>query len=170
MKRLTSIVGITLLSALLIVPIAVWAHGWGVGGGHMMGYWGGGPGYYNQYDRGYTALNSKQQEQLADLNRKFYDDTRALRNKLWSKSTELNALLSETNPDSGKISKLQKEISDLQAKLDEKAINNEIEARKIAPEARFGGGYGYGHMMGGYGYGHMMGGYGMGYGPGTCWN
>ena len=37
MKKLTSIVGITLLSALLIVPVAVWAHGWGRGGGHMMG-------------------------------------------------------------------------------------------------------------------------------------
>jgi len=41
MKKLTSIVGITFLSALLIVPIAVWAHGWGRGSGHMMGYWGG---------------------------------------------------------------------------------------------------------------------------------
>ena len=192
MKKLTTIFGITLLSALLIVPLAVWAHGWGAGGGHMMGNWGGGPGYmignwgrgpgymmgnwdrgpgnYNQYDRDYNTLNSKQQEQLADLNRKFYDETRTLRDKLWSKSAELNALLSETNPDSGKISKLQKEISNLQAKLDEKAINNEIEARKIAPDNRFGGGYGYGHMMGGYGYGPMMGGYGTGYGPGACWN
>jgi Spy/CpxP family protein refolding chaperone len=172
MKKLTTIFGITLLSALLIVPLAVWAHGWGAGGGHMMGYWGGGPGHmmgywgggpgnYNQYDRDYNTLNSKQQEQLADLNRKFYDETRTLRDKLWSKSAELNALLSETSPDSGKISKLQKEISNLQAKLDEKAINNEIEARKIAPDTRFGGGYGYGPMMGGYG---------MGYGPGACWN
>lgn len=174
MKKLTTIFGITLLSVLLIVPLAVWAHGWGMGGGHMMGTWDGGPGYYNQYDRGYTALNDKQQKQLDELNRKFYDDTRELRTKLWSKSTELNALLSETNPDTGKISKLQKEISDLQAKLNEKAVNNQIEARKIAPETRFGGGYGYGHMMGGYGHGPMMGGngmgYGMGYGPGACWN
>jgi len=180
MKKLTTIFGITLLSALLIVPLAVWAHGWGVGGGHMMGYWGGGPGNmmgywgggpgnYNQYDRDYNTLNSKQQEQLADLNRKFYDETRTLRDKLWSKSAELNALLSETSPDSEKISTLQKEISNLQAKLDEKAINNEIETRKIAPDTRFGGGYGYGPMMGGYGMGYGMGN-GMGYGPGACWN
>ena len=171
MKKLTTIFGITLLSALLIVPLAVWAHGWSAGGGHMMGYWGGDPGNYNQYNRDYNTLNSKQQEQLTDLNRKFYDETRTLRDKLLSKSAELNALLSETNPDSGKISKLQKEISNLQAKLDEKSINNEIEARKIAPDNRFGGGYGYGHMMmGGYGYGPMMGGYGTGYGSGACWN
>jgi len=40
MNKLTTIFGITLLSALLIVPLAVWAHGWGMGGGHMMGNWG----------------------------------------------------------------------------------------------------------------------------------
>jgi len=165
MKILTSIVGITLLSALLIVPVAVWAHGsgWGMGGGHMMGYWGGGPGYYDQNVRGYSTLNREQQERLADLDRKFYDETRSLRDKMWSKSAELNALLSETNPDSGKVSKIQKEISELRAKIDEKAVNNEIEARKIAPDNRFGGGYAYGHMMGGYGMG-----YGMGYGPDGC--
>ena len=171
MKKLTSIVGITFLSALLIVPVAVWAHGWGRGGGHMMGYWGGGPGYYDQNDRGYTTLNREQQQRLADLNRKFYDATRVLRDKLWSKSAELNALLSETTPDAGKVGKVQKEISDLQAKIDEKAVINKIEARKIAPDARIGGGYGYdGHMMGGYGMGNGRGGYGMGYGPSACWN
>ena len=175
MKKITSIVGITLLSALLIVPAAVWAHGWGWGGGHMVGNWGGGPGYYDQDDRGYAStLTREQQDRLTDLDRKFYDEARDLRDKLWSRSAELNALLSETNPDSSKVSNLQKEISDLRAKLDEKAINHELEARKIAPDARFGGGYGYGPMMGGNGYGNMMGGYGrgygMGYGPGACQN
>jgi len=166
MKKLTSIVGITFLSALLIVPVAVWAHGWGWGNGHMMGYWGTGPGYYGQYDSGDTTLNSTQQKNLANLDQKFYNESRTLRSELWSKSAELNALLYGTNPDTGKVAKLQKEISDLQAKLDEKAINYEIEARKIAPDTRFGGGYGYGHMMGGYGMGYGRGGYGMGNGMG----
>jgi Spy/CpxP family protein refolding chaperone len=163
MKKLTRIVGITFLSVLLFVPAAVWAHGWGYGGGHMMG-WGAGPGNYGQYNNGYPTLNSKQQEQLADLNQKFYTETRSLREKLWSKSAELNALLSETNPDAGKADTLQKEISDLRAKLDEKAVNHEIEARKIAPNTWSGNGYGYGPMMGGYGMGYGRGGYGMGYG------
>ncbi len=184
MKRLTGIVGITLLSALLFVPAAVWAHGWGYGGGHMMGYWGAGPGYYGRYNGAYSALNSKQQEQLADLNQKFFNETQSLREELWSKSAELNALLSETNPNTGKIDKVQKEISDLRAKLDEKAINHGIQVRKIAPDSWSGNGYGYGPMMGGYGMGYGMGrygmgygrygmmgmGYGMGYGPGACWN
>ena len=152
MKKITSIVGITLLSALLIVPAAVWAHGWGWGGGHMMGYWGGRSGNYDQDDRGYNStLTREQQNRLTDLDRKFYDETRDLRDKLWSKSAELNAALAEASPDTAKVTTLQKEVSDLRAKLDEKAINHEIEARKIAPDTRFGGGYGYGHMMGGYG-------------------
>ena len=54
----------------------------------------------------------------------------------------------------------------VRANLDEKAINHEIEARKIAPDTGFGNGYGYGPMMGGYGMGYGRGGYGMGYGMG----
>ncbi|MFO7667954.1 MAG: periplasmic heavy metal sensor [Desulfobacterales bacterium] len=160
MKKLNSIVGIALLSALIIVPAAVWANGWGMGGGHMMG-WGGGPGYYDQDDRGNTSLNGEQQRRFADLDRKFYEDTKELREKLWTKSAELNELLSSANPESGKAVKLQKEISDLRARLDEKGINREIETRKIAPDARVGSGNGYGHMGGGYA---------MGYGPGGCIN
>ena len=165
MKKLTSIAGITFLSLLLIVPVAVWAYGWGMGGGHMMGNWGRGHGYYDRDNRAYSTLTKEQQEQLADLNRKYFDETKELRDKLWSKSDELNALLSETNPDSVKARKLQKDISDLHAKLDEKALNREIEALKIAPDTRFDDGYGYGHMMGGYGMSYGMG-HGMGYGMG----
>lgn len=168
MKKLSTALGIVFLSALLIVPGIAGAQGWGMGGGHMLGNWGGGPGYYDRDNRGYAStLTREQQDRLTDLDRKFYDDTRDLRDKLWSKSAELNALLSETNPDSGKVGKLQRDISDLRAKLDEKAINHEIEARKIAPDTRFGGGYG--HMMAGY-MGYGMGPGMMGYGPGACWN
>ncbi len=61
MKKLTGIVGITLLSALLIVPVAVWAFRWGRGANHMSGYWGAGPGYCGQYSNGFTTLNNKRQ-------------------------------------------------------------------------------------------------------------
>lgn len=166
MKERTNITGILLLSVLLIVPVAAWAHGWGWGGGHMMGYGGRGYGNYDRDDNGYNTLNQEQQEKLADLDRKFYDETRELRDKLWSRSSELNALLSQNNPDPSEAGRLQKEVSDLRAQLDQKATAYGIEARKTAPEGRFGGGYGHGPMMGGYG--HMMGGNGRGwgYGPG----
>jgi len=162
MKKLTTILGIALISSLLIVPVITWAHGWGWGGGHMMGNWGRGPGYYDRDDRGYGSIPTReQQDRLTDLDRKFYDETRELRDQLWSKSAELNAALAETTPDTSRVTRLQREVSDLRAKLDEKMVAYEIEARKIAPENRFGGGYGRG-----YGMGPGM----MGYGPGACWN
>jgi len=171
MKKLITILGITVLSGLLIVPVMVWAQGWG--GGHMMGYWGRGPGNYDPDNRGYASdLTREEQDRLMDLDRKFYDETRELRDKLWSKSAELNAALAETSPDTAKVTMIQKEVSELRARLDEKRVAYEIEARKIAPEIRSGGGYGYGrHMRGGY----ARGGYGMGpgmmgYGPGACWD
>ena len=173
MKKLTTILGITLLSGLLAVPVIAWSHGWGWSGGHMMGNWGRGPGNYDQDDRGYaSSLTPEQQDRLTDLDRKFYDESRDLRDKLWSKSAELNAALSETNPDAAKVTTIQKEVSDLRAKLDEQMVAYEIEARKIAPDNRSGGGYGYGrHMTGGYGgRGYGMGPGMMGYGPGACWN
>lgn len=42
MKRLTTILGITMLVGPLSIPVFVWANGWGyghhMGGPHMMGY------------------------------------------------------------------------------------------------------------------------------------
>lgn len=171
MKKLTAILGITLLSGLLAVPVIAWSQGWGRG--HMMGCWDRGPGAYDQNDRGYAStLSREQQERMTDLDRKFYDETRELRDKLQSKSAELNTALAETSPDAVKATRIQKEISDLRTQLDEKMVAYEIEARKIAPDARFGGGYGYGRMMGGYGgaRGYGMGPGTRGYGPGACWN
>ena len=173
MKKLITILGITLLSGLLIVPVIAWAQGWGGGGGHMMGNWGRGPGNYDPDNRGYAStLTREQQDRLTDLDRKFYDETRELRDKLWSKSTELNTALAETSPDTAKATMIQKEVSELRANLDEKRVAYEIEARKIAPDIRSGGGYGYGrHMRGDYGRGkYGMGPGMMGYGPGACWN
>jgi len=180
MKKLMTIVGIASLGALLVVPAMVWAQGWGPG--HMRGFWGRGSGY--RPNGNYAQVTPEQNEKLADLNRKFFDDTQELRSQLWSKRTELSAALSQANPDTAKVDELQKQISDLRSQLDQKRINYQLEARKIAPEASgpaYGYGYGYGPQMRGYGPGYGMGygpgygmmsgpGYGRGYGPGACWN
>jgi hypothetical protein len=75
------------------------------------------------------------------------------------------------------VKSLQKEISDLQGKMADKRVDFELEARKIAPNARFGRGYGrgYGQGYGRYGtmgrnygpYGQYGPHHGQGYGP--CW-
>jgi hypothetical protein len=89
-----------------------------------------------------------------------------LRNQIWDKSNELDAVLSSLNPDIDQTKALQNEISGLRGELDEKALSYNLEVRKIVPDQRLG----YGH---GGGYGHHMGPYGNGrgyYGPGHCWD
>lgn len=166
MKRLGTVLGITLLVAALAVPVLAWGPGWGRGH-HMMGDWDRGPGYSGQYDRGYGNLTEEQASKLDQLDRKFYSETADLGDKIWSKSAELDTLLSSADPDLEKARALQKEINDLRAKMDEKRLNYELEARKVNPDTQSGRGYGR-HMWGqgpGMGYGRHMG----GYGPGACW-
>ena len=160
MKRLTTVLGILVLVGALAVPVFAWGPGWGRGH-HMMGFWGSGPGYGERSGN----LTSEQKNQLDALDRKYYDQAAELRNQMGTRSTELDSLLNGTNPDLEKAKALQKEISDLRAKLDESRLNYELEARKIVPDQRSGYSYsgGYGHRMGSYGQG-------MGYGQGTCWD
>jgi zinc resistance-associated protein len=160
MKRLAMILGIVVLAGALAVPVFAWGPGWGWGH-HMMGYWGGDPGYAGSYGN----LTSEQRNQLNALDRKFYEETADLRNQMWAKYSDLDFLLNSANPDLEKAKGLRKEISELRAKLEEKEVNYELEARKMVPQEELGEAY-----AGGYGY-HMRGyGPGMGYGPGACWD
>lgn len=171
MKKTLSIIGALVLVAAIAVPVIAHGPGWGRGG-HMMGYWGGGPGYSQPYGPNYGNLTEEQRTELEKLERGFYDETAQIRSELWSKRGELNALLNTTDPDADKAKAFQKEISDLRGKLAEKQTDFDLKARKINPEGTFGRGYGMGygpHMRGygqGMGYGRAMG----GFGPGSCWN
>ena len=170
MKKLLTIIGIIVLAGAVIFPVMALSHGWGYGH-HMMRYWGNEPGYGRGYygpdygRGGYGNLTSEQQTKLNTLQDKYYNETKDLREKIWTKSGELDSIINSTNPDIDKAKALQNEISDLRAKLNEKTLNYEIEARKIAPDQQLGYGNGgwYDHHIGAYG--HMM-----GYGPGYCWN
>jgi zinc resistance-associated protein len=135
---------------------------WGYG--HHRDY-GAGAGWSEE---GSGNLTDEQRGQLGQLNRRFYDETKDLRNEIWTKSDELNSVLNAPNPDTGKAKGLQKEIMELRNRMAEKRLDYDLEARKIAPDARAGRGYGRGFGKGhGRGYGrHMWGG-----GPGgSCWN
>jgi zinc resistance-associated protein len=143
MKKLATALGISILIITLSFPVFARGRGWGMGG-HMGGFWGGGPGSCGQYDRGYGYQNPEQRTRQNQPDEEFYNDTASLRNKIRSKSAELEAILSSPDPDRGKAQALQKEISELQAKMDEKRLNYELEARKSAPEGSYGRGYGPG--------------------------
>jgi Spy/CpxP family protein refolding chaperone len=178
MKKIATLAGIMALVVGLAVP-ALAQGPWSGRGPYAQG----GPGYCPYHGGAYGGwagnLTNEQREQLDGLYQKFFDQTAQVRSQLWAKQSELNVQLNTSKPDAEKAKALQKEISDLQAKMAEERINLVLEARKISPEAGYGRGWGYGRgfgpMRGGYGpgmgYGRGMGGgwYRTGYGPGSCW-
>jgi len=163
---------ITVVAAFAILGVGGYAFaGWGYGhhmhdgpgyGGHMYD----GPGYgghmnngphhgYGDYgyddenyqgrdNRGY--LSREQIEKLEKQDEAFYKDTEKLRDGLYQKELALRDELAKEKPDTGKAKTLQKELSDLRAKFDQKQIDHQIQMRQIAPEAGRGwrGGYGMG--------------------------
>jgi len=164
MKKLAIMVAIGLLMTSLAIPVFARGRGWGGMGGHMGGFGGRGPGSCGQYDRGYDSQNPDARSPQDQRDEAFYRDTAEIQSQIRTKSAELDALLNSPNPDLGKARSLQNKISELQAKLDEKRLNYELEERKRNPEARSDRGYGWG-------YGPHMRGFGSmgGYGPGMGW-
>ena len=173
MKRALTIIGIVLLAAAIAAPVV--AQGPGQGRGRMMQ--GSGPGEPGAGPRwGWDdKLTDEQRTQLDKLHQKFFDDTAAMRSQMAAKRSELQILMNTSNPDFEKAKALQKELSDLRAKMGQERIKLFAEEKKINPDARFGMGWGRGGKKGGgpcsggmgYGYGR---GAGRGFGGGPCWN
>ncbi len=183
MKKTMTTIGALFLVAAIAYPVLAWGPGWGgmhrgMGRGHGPGYcWNNGGSYGN------GNLSQEQATKLDQLRQKFYNDTTPLRNELWNKSRELNTELNVPNPDRARMTSLQNEINDLRAKMSQKRLDFELEAKKIAPNTGVAKGYGRGgHGMKGYGHGpgmmgncrgHGMMGYGNhrgGYAGAPCWN
>ncbi len=187
MKKFMTLGGVVVLMAALAYPAFARGPGWGGPGGN----WGRGPCDCPNYAGVQSNLSDEQQKQLADLDKKFFDSTAQLRNQMWTKRGEFQALMISPNPDPEKAKALQKDLSDLRAKMEQERLAYSLEARKINPDARYQGGFGPGYGRGqgrGMGYGRGMMGYGRGmgwgggngpggygrfgggYGPGACWN
>lgn len=156
MKKYIVITGVVLIIGLFTAQGFAWMQGKGRG----QQTWDRAPQYRMQDNRGYYGnLTEEQVEKLNALHQKFYDETQTLRNDLRTKSTELANILSTKDPDVEKAKAVQREISDIRAKLDEKILEHRIEAAKIVPDSYMGRGYGMmqDRMMRGPG---MMGGFG----------
>lgn len=175
MERRTVTV-ITVVTVMAILGIGAYAFaGWGQGYGGCPGWGGRGGGMVQggSGGQGYLPndLNDEQLKAIETERLAFRKATEDLRSELFSKELELRSELAKKDPDVKKASELQREVSGLQAQLDEKRIEHMIKMRKISPE--MGQGYGRGY---GKGY-HGRGGRGMGYGrgsgacagPGSCW-
>ncbi len=144
------------------------AHGWR-GHGPMMGYGGdqAGPGCYLGHGMGYGGsmgwaanLSEEQAAEVQRLRREFFDDSESLRRKIVEKRTSFASEMAKENPDRNKLSRLQKELSDLESSFDQLRLDFQLKIKKIVPNAVTpGAGYGPRH-----GYGHAG-----GMGPGYCW-
>jgi len=157
MKKLITITGILVLTAVIAYPVFAWGPKWG--GMHRgMGYGGHGPGYCWQGSRAYGNLTSEQQAKLNELSQNFYNETAKFRSELWAKRGQMKALLNSQNPDEKELKELQAQINELSNQLSQKRLDFELQVRKIAPNTP--GPYG------GPGYGMHRG----PYGPGYCWN
>jgi hypothetical protein len=157
-------IALTLVTAICVIGIAGyalagWGHGPGRGGrgGHMMGY--GGPGNCPGYGAGPAPEEYQAYEQRRS---EFLQETEGLRQERYAKQLELRSELAKENPDVAKASELQKDISNLEAQIDQKRLDHAIKNRDAAP------GYGRGYGMG-YGRGYGRGGHMRGCGPGACW-
>ncbi len=115
---------------------------------------------------GFNPLTEEQRNQLKELNKKFREETDALREDLASRFGELRKALNSEKPDEKKAKALQKEISELQAKLSQKTLDLRLESRKILPETGYAGGYGRGFGPPRGHAPHMGRGRGMGRAPG----
>jgi zinc resistance-associated protein len=143
-----------ILTALFLLAGAaiVFAHGGGMGPG-MMGQGRGsgmgmGPGMMSDGDgwgRGYAQQLSKEDAQKLEAARsQFFNDTRTLREQIAEKRLTMQAELVNQNPDSARLTKMQQELSQLEAQFDQKALQHRIEVRKIVPDAAMGMGRGMG--------------------------
>ena len=117
-------------------------------------------GYYGDRGPGYGYrgnLNDDQTKALEKEQAAFMKATKAIRQDLYSKQLALQSELSKSDPDIATAMALQKEISELEAQLDQMRIDHIIKVRKIEPDT----GRGFTAM------GPLMG-YGGQY-PGSCW-
>jgi Spy/CpxP family protein refolding chaperone len=166
MKR--TVVALGLVGVLALIASAAFAWGPGWGRGFAPGY---GPG---------LAAANLSQDQIARIQKiqsDRYAEMTKVRSEIFAKRAELQALFREPTLDQAKIAAKQKEITTLQAQMQEKALAARTAvAEVLTPEQRaqlpafgpgMGPGFGSGRGFGpGMGYGPRMGfGPGMGFGP-----
>ena len=144
MKK-TTIVGLGLILVVALAATVALARGPGFGPGFGRGF--GGPAYGTPPIPNLTAEQSAQIQALRDV---FLKEIEPLQKDLLAKRTELRSLWSNPNSDPAAITAKQKEIWDLQSKLQEKAASLGLEIRKmltpeqIAQLPAFGPGPGFG--------------------------
>ena len=153
MKKRMLINGIIIVTAVVVLGYGANAFaGWGRGGG--FGGCGGPGGRWGGAGYGDTALSAEQYKQMDAQRRSFFEDTADLRQEIYQKDQDLRQELAKESPDRAKAKSLQKELSQLEAQLEQKRFDHMMAMREINPNAGRGR---YGRGAGGPGYGNCPG-------------
>lgn len=159
----TTLVAIGLVGIMALTAATAFAWGPGMGRGFGSGV---GPGMAG------VNLSAEQVAKIQKIQADRYTEMAPVRDEMFTKRTELRNLFREPNLDQAKIAAKQKEITALQAQMQEKALATRTAvAETLTPEQRaqmpaFGPGMGPGFGPGqGRGMGMMGRGPGMGFGP-----
>jgi len=150
-----TVVAIGLVSVMAFTAATAFAWGPGMGRGYGSGY---GPGVATQ------NLSAEQVAKIQKIQGDRYAEMATVRTEMFTKRTELRNLFHEPVLDQAKIAAKQKEITALQAQMQEKALATRTAvAEVLTPEQRaqmpgFGPGMGPGVGRGmGMGHGPRMG-------------
>jgi hypothetical protein len=112
-------------------------------------------------------LTPEQSDKLANLQKKHIQETATLRTDLALKRIERDQLIAQPQPSRDEILSKQREITDLQAQLQQKTLTRELELRTILTSEQLNQlNYGYGsnpNLLPGWGAGPPP---GQGFGPG----
>jgi hypothetical protein len=152
-KHISTIVGI--LAVFTLIGLGAYAFadpGRDYGrSGRGMGYYGDGGGdcemgygYRRGYGRNsfYSDLSDEEIKKLDEERSAFFEATDDLKRKIYQKRLELRSELANKEPDEKNALTIQKDLSSLEAQLDQKRIGHLIKIKKINPDlAGIGRGY-----------------------------
>ena len=100
----------------------------------MAGPWGRGMGQgtgMGPYPYDAANLTADQAAQMQTLRESFLKEISPLQSEMFAKKSEMRTLWTASNPDEVKISTLQKDLLELQGKMQEKRLQFNLESRKI---------------------------------------
>ncbi len=181
-KKISIVIGVVLVAALAAAPVFAQGPGWwGRGGGWgmspgmmngmmmgpgMMGGYGYGPGWTNQ------NVDPEKAKSFYAAQEKFFRDTEKLRQEIYAKRLELQAMYANPKTSKDDLIAKQREVLALRDQLAEKRLSFRKDIQDKYPELSYGWGRGWHRGGWGMGPGMMMGGWsrgGWGGGPGYCW-
>lgn len=145
MKRALIVTGLAMMATVMFSTYTFAKDGWGRGYHHRGdGYRMGGsencPGYGNagkgRYGQG--SLSEEDAAKVESAREAFFKDTRALRQSIRQKRLEMKAEMAKPEPDTAKLTDLQKGISGLEADFDLKRMNHRLEMKKLLPDYHAG--------------------------------